>query len=1024
MTSPDKLNELNFAEEPARRLLERLGWKHVPPTELAGDRGSEREVLLRGRLQRALLRLNEGLTGVQADRAIDALRRIDGSGIALNRAVHERLAYGLTLPADKEGGPGSRVVRFFDFDDPENGNEFAVTTQFRVRRGNERYDSDDDERTVRPDLVLFVNGIPLVVMEAKSPTLMGVWKSKAVRQLRRYQEADPEQLGAGAPALFATNLLCVAHCGAAAVYGPTGAPERGYAEWNSLPCAEDEFRERFGEEPAGQALLIAGLLSPATLLGVLRDFVVYEHAGGRLTKKLPRYQQHRAVLAAMERIRGGARPGERGGVIWHTQGSGKSLTMLWLATRLRREMGDALVLVVTDRTQLDRQIAATFERCAFPAPEQAASARDLRRLISYGAGRTVMTTIQKFGDALDGRDGTADALNGSERVFVMVDEAHRTQYGALAARLSLALPNAALIGFTGTPIDKGFRRSTMSRFGPLIDAYKLPQSVADGATVPIRYEARLPDLAVHGPDSLDRLFEALFGGEPEETREAIRRRYATSADVAGAEQRIEAIALDIAEHFKARIRPNGFKAQVVAPSRRAALRYAERLNEFGVEAYPIVTATTEDGPEFRTAREIDHRQVIGEFLDFAGSPEALVVVDMLLTGFDAPVEQALYLDHPMREHQLLQAIARVNRPYSLRQEGVETEKTYGLVVDYWGVSRDLGEALAAFDREEVQDAMRGLDEDPGAVIEAAAIRAEGHFPGLDPADTGACVAVFTANATTEGDFRSDAFERFDADYRVFSRLTDLYLPDARAVAYADRLARLTEIRACVRAQFLREDAVADWTAVSAKVKRLLDERIGAEVRQLMSPVSILDADFERKIAALPHDETRASFMEHAIRARIAERLPANPVFYERLSERLERIIGDLRARVIDAAEASRRMALLAREAAGEMDAAAQLGLSLVAYAIHELLGADEAASGSVAEERGAYGDGSDRERLAREAEECINGHSAIVDWQWNAEVLREMRRDVKAALRRGGYPEPRLDELAHLAVDAARRTPP
>ena len=317
-----------------------------------------------GRLRRALLRLNEGLSAEQADRAIAALQRIEGSGIALNRAVHERLTYGLTLPADDGGGPGSRIVRFFDFDDPEGGNEFAVTTQFRVRRGNERYDSDDDERTVRPDLVLFVNGIPLVVMEAKSPTLMGVWKTKAVRQLRRYQEADPGQLGGGAPALFATNLLCVAHCGAAAVYGPTGAPERGYAEWNSLPCAEDEFRERFGEEPRGQAPLIAGLLGPATLLGVLRDFVVYEHAGGQLVKKLPRHQQHRAVLAAMERIHGSS-AGERGGVIWHTQGSGKSLTMLWLATRLRREMGDALVLVVTDRTQLDRQIAATFERCAF-----------------------------------------------------------------------------------------------------------------------------------------------------------------------------------------------------------------------------------------------------------------------------------------------------------------------------------------------------------------------------------------------------------------------------------------------------------------------------------------------------------------------------------------------------------------------------------------------------------------------------------------------------------------------------------
>ena len=284
--------------------------------------------------------------------------------------------------------------------------------------------------------------------------------------------------------------------------------------------------------------------------------------------------------------------------------------------------------------------------------------------------------------------------------------------------------------------------------------------------------------------------------------------------------------------------------------------------------------------------------------------------------------------------------------------------------------------------------------------------------------------MFAAGATTEGDFRADAFERFDTDYRAFSRLTDQYLPDTRAVAYADRLARLTEIRACVRAQFLREDAIADWTAVSVKVKRLLDERIGAEVRQLMSPVSILDADFERKIAALPHKEARASLMEHAIRSRISERLPANPVFYERLSARLERIIGDLRARVVDAAEASLRMAPLAAEAVGEAGAAARLGLSPVAYAIHELLDHDAASDGRVAEESGVYGEDSGHKDTAREAAAAIAQHSGVVEWQWNPDVLREMRRDVKAALRRGGYPEQRLDELARLAVNAARRTQP
>ena len=246
--------------------------------------------------------------------------------MARNQAVHEYLTYGMPLTVDGPRGRDSRTVRFFDFEHPESGlNEFLVTTQFRVRRGNERGDLEDDQRLVIPDLVLFANGIPLVVMEAKSPSLLGVWKSQAVRQLRRYQEAGPEWQGRGVPELFHYNILCVAHCGAAAAYSTLGAPGNAYFEWKWLgPYSDDEVQQRFGVEPQGQAQLIVGLLSPATLLDILRDYVVYEPERGRLVKKLPRYQQYRAVRGAMSRILTGGKPTERGGVVWHTQGSGKS----------------------------------------------------------------------------------------------------------------------------------------------------------------------------------------------------------------------------------------------------------------------------------------------------------------------------------------------------------------------------------------------------------------------------------------------------------------------------------------------------------------------------------------------------------------------------------------------------------------------------------------------------------------------------------------------------------------------------
>ena len=1052
MQRPNKLNEFNHAEDPARRLLERLGWTYVPRESLAAERGGEREVLLKRRLRTALLRLNEWLTEAQADRVIFELENVNATGMARNQAVHEYLTYGMPLTVDGPRGRDTRTVRFFHFDHPESGlNEFLVTTQFRVRRGTERDGPEDDERLVIPDLVLFVNGIPLVVMEAKSPSLLDVWKSQAVRQLCRYQEAGPEWQGRGAPELFHYNLLCVAHCGAAAAYSTLGAPENAYFEWKWLGThSDDEVRQKLGMEPQGQAQLIVGLLSPATLLDILRDYVVYEPEQGRLVKKLPRYQQYRAVRAALSLILAGKKPTERGGVVWHTQGSGKSLTMLWLATKVRREprLANAIIVVVTDRTQLDRQIAGTFERCGFPGPERMDRSRpepeerrvrrrrerpdqrdllDLQTVLKQGGSRTVMTTIQKFEEALTTPDGPLDLLNPSDNVIIMVDEAHRSQYGDLGALMSKALPNATLIGFTGTPIDKGFGRSTTRRFGQLIDAYTIPQSVADGATVPILYEARLPELAIEGPETLDRLFDAMFGDQPEDVRERIGRRYANKETVAEAERRIEMIALDIAEHFKERVRPNGFKAQVVAPSRAAAMRYAGKLNDFGLNAYPIITTTPNDGAGFQLARDLDQETVTNAFVDPDGEPEVLVVVDMLLTGFDAPVEQVLYLDKSLRDHGLLQAIARVNRRFSHLQDGVETEKTYGLVVDYHGVSRDLEEALSTFDWPDVQDSMRELEEDPGPSMEAVAVQAESHFKGRDLRDTWACVAVFAPDATTEGNYKADLFERFNVDYRRFSRLMDRFLPDPRALAYAARLARLTEIRAYARAQFLREDADVDWTEIGAKVKKLVDERISAQVRQMMKPLSILDQDFEQKIAALPHDEARASVMEHAIRAQIHERLSENPVFYERLSERLARIIQDLRNRLIETADACRRMAALRHDVQRVADIAAQHGMTTESFAIYQLL--DEFPSGQtlksgVVEEQRSYSTEIDEEtkRVSQEVERVISQHRDVIDWQSNLDVQREMRRDIKRELRpTGDYTEEQLDELANRIVELASR---
>ena len=476
-----------------------------------------------------------------------------------------------------------------------------------------------------------------------------------------------------------------------------------------------------------------------------------------------------------------------------------------------------------------------------------------------------------------------------------------------------------------------------------------------------------------------------------------------------------------------KIRPNGFKAQVVVASREAALCYAGHLAAFGLPAYPVITTTNNDGPEFQVARDLDEDEIVGAFTDPDGEPQILVVVDKLITGFDAPVEQALYLDRSIREHTLLQAIARVNRPYSRTEDGVTTEKTYGLIVDYNGVSRELEAALAIFDHGDVEDALRALPEDPGPALLAAADRAESHFRGLDLDEAWACVHRFAADRDTEGDFKADAYELFDRDYREFSTLMDRFLPDTAALDYLDRLARLTGIRALVRAQFLRERADIDWTAVGAKVRQLLDSRIDATVRELMKPVSILDGNFDETIARLPHDEARASVMEHALRAQINERIDENPAFYERLSEALERIIRELRERVIDAATAFEQMRALQERIGREQAIASEHGLTPVSFAVYGILAGDVSngarASGSstrTAEYRVELDEGLGN--VARDIEATLEQHRSVIDWHDNLDVQREMRRDIKRLLRdTRRYEEDVLDELVRQVVEVARR---
>ena len=993
-------DERHLAEEPAVKLLRSLGYKYATPEDLEGERASLKEAVLTRRLAHALKRLNPWLSEANVTQAVRAVTQVPAASLAeANEKLYTSLTYGIALEQDRGGGRKSHTVRFLDFDDP-GGNDWIVTRQYKVLGA---------KKHVIPDVTVFVNGLPLAVIECKSPTIGDAWKAAAVKQLRRYQEADPRWKDQGAPHLFAAAQVLIATCGERAVYGTVGTPERFFLEWKEpYPLSVAQLGAHLGRAPAPQDILLYGLLKPRNLLDVMRNFVVFEIEGGRAVRKLARYKQFIAVNEALRRIGTARQPSARGGIVWHTQGSGKSLTMLWLALKLRRDAAQRqpAVVIVTDRTKLDRQIAGVFTACGFPNPERADSVRELRRILEHPTGKTVMTTIQKFQEITGAgsaarRRSVHPVLSEAANIFVMVDEAHRTQYRSLAANMRQALPNACFLGFTGTPIDKQ-DRSTLRTFGPYIDTYTIEQAVRDQATVPIFYESRLPELQIIG-QTIDQVFDRVFADRSDDTRAAIKQRYATEQAIAGAPRRIETVCLDLLDHFTRFIAPNRFKAQVVAASRHAAVTYKETLDRLhGPESALIMSALHND--EQRLAcwhlRKEEQDRLVERFKDRDDSLAILVVCDMLLTGFDAPAEQVMYLDAPLKEHSLLQAIARVNRPHG-------DDKTYGLVVDYWGVSAKLQDALAIFSTAEVQGALTSnVDELPRLQTRHAA--AMKFFRTVaDTSDLDACVRVLEPE---------DVRAAFDLAFRRFSQSMDMLLPDQRALAYHADLRWLGKIRGAARARY-RDDRL-DLSGCGEKVRKLIADAVVADgIEILVKEVPLFSPEFEEKIGALATDEAKASEMEHAIRHEISVHVEENPAFYQSLRERLEALIEERRQERIDAAEQLSLLSNLRDEAQGEQTQAQELGLDARGFAIYGLLA--EQRPGKIEEEQATGYDAGNRD-LASDLDEAIEPFTKLVDWWQKEDLQREMRRTIKQRLRARGLPADDMEALAAGIVDLAK----
>ena len=958
--------------------LEGLGWTHIEGSiddPAVTGRNSFTEVIQEGVLREQLRALNPGPDGapwlddVRLLEAVSALTRLGTHKLMeANEKATSLLTRGLTVDGlpGWDGGRG-QTIRYIDWETPAN-NRFTVINQYRV-------DCPPGFNTSKvfivPDLVLLVNGIPLVVVECKSPSIPEPL-SEAVDQLRRYSnqrkaafEVDDNE---GNEALFTTNQLLVATSFDEARVGCVGAAFEHYAQWKTVVGPDSTGSEREAAQAlrksvlSEQERLIVGLLTPAHLLDVVQNFMLFMQAGGQTIKTVCRYQQYRAVNRAIARLKSGktrrqhGEHDQRGGLIWHTQGSGKSLTMVFLVRKIRADaqLRRFKVIVVTDRKDLQGQLSATATLTG-EVVEVAKSIAGVKALVQRKGPGLVFATIQKYRDpdsvddaplqAADlpkvaepqahyGKNDTAnekfEVLNEDDSILVLVDEAHRSHTKDSHAYLMAGIPNAAKIGFTGTPIIMGEKKRTHDIFGAFIDKYTIKESEADGATVPVLYEGRTANGAIKDGASLDELFEDLFRQHSPQELEAIKKKYATKGHIFDAPELIADKAADILRHYVTNILPNGYKAQVVAYSRLAAIRYFEALRAARdallaqadalspeekalddealcqrpakvqavvqawryrdtlarIEFAPIISGSNNDDPGWKPWTDgAAHEQLVKRFKKplFHAKPEKtdplafLVVKSMLLTGFDAPIEGVMYLDRPIREAELLQAIARVNR--------TGFGKRCGIVVDYYGVAQHLKEALAAYADEDVEGALASLKDEVPVLRErhlrvVDVLRRQG-IESLD--DTEACL-------TALGDERLRA--DFNVKLKAFLGSLDTVLPRPEGLPYCGDAKRLAYLYARARNRY--KDTPVLGKDVGAKVRKLIDDHvISLGIDPKIPPIQLTDAQFETHVARAANDRAKASEMEHAIRSHIRKHTDEDPVLYRKLSEHLNDILKTL-----------------------------------------------------------------------------------------------------------------------------------
>jgi type I restriction enzyme R subunit len=852
-----QFDEANSVRDFVCDLAKSIDVQFIPGSELPRRKD---EVMLEGLVKAALIRLNPEIE-TDPEKADEVIYNLRAILIAARTSPHpvvanEELMAWLTGQKSMPFGPNGEhtTVRIIDFDHlgDDSSNQWVISTEVTFIKGRVEK---------RFDLVLWCNGFPLVVGEAKSATRPAyTWIDGAAQVHDDYEQSVPQ--------FFVPNVFSFATEGKDFRYGTVGMPVELWGPWREENTDEDA-PAKIGLVAVQEA--VEGVLKPAAVLEFLRFFTFYAtDKKHRKIKIIARFQQFQATNLIVERVLLGK---IKQGLIWHFQGSGKSLLMVFTALKLRAmaELTNPTVLIVVDRIDLDTQITGTFNASDVPGLVSTDSRAQLQTLLSQGARKVIITTIHKFGEA-------PGVLDARDNIIAMVDEAHRSQEGDYGQKMREALPNAFLFGLTGTPINKRDRNTFMwfgspEDEGGYLSRYSFQESIRDGATLPLHFEPRLSEIHID-QEAIDAAFEELAADRDlsEHEKITLSKKAASIEVLIKTPSRIAKIAADIAGHFRAKVEPEGFKAQVVAYDKASCVAYKEELDKhLGSDASTIVMSKSRgDSPDWAkwTPGAEDLEQVVARFNDPSDPLKIIIVTAKLLTGFDAPILYCQYLDKPLKEHTLLQAITRTNRLYP-------PKKTHGLIVDYLGVFDDVAKSLA-FDETSVQRVISNIEELKKQLAPAIAA-ALAFFPGVDRT-VGGYEGLVQAQSAIAHDVTKDAF---GLAYSVVSQLWEALSPDPMLAPYRDDYRWLTDVYESVRPSDIIGRLV--WHALGAKTIDLINEHVQVEIPQ-SSETIVLDAQTVEDLMLGKRTDVPSEEIEKQITARIARHLN-NPVFVE-LGQRL------------------------------------------------------------------------------------------------------------------------------------------